>query len=115
MIASSEEKRIYDELVKAVAAYRATVQEVVALAKAGKNEEVQQIRRTTWVKAADQVRDQTDALQKLNAKGADATTSLEWKAAPGTVPLAIAAWLVVGIPLAWGVWVTLQKTAVLFH
>ena len=74
MIASSEEKRIYDELVKAVAAYRATVQEVVALAKAGKNEEVQQIRRTTWVKAADQVRDQTDALQKLNAKGADATT-----------------------------------------
>ncbi|MHC8348253.1 OFA family MFS transporter [Pseudomonas sp. RT4P38] len=48
-------------------------------------------------------------------KGADASTSLEWKAAPGTRPLAIAAWLVVGIPLAWGVWVTLQKTAVLFH
>jgi MFS family permease len=48
-------------------------------------------------------------------KGADATTVLEWKAAPGTKPLAIAAWLVVGIPLAWGVWVTLQKTAVLFH
>jgi hypothetical protein len=40
---------------------------------------------------------------------------LEWKAAPGTKPLAVAAWLVVGIPLAWGVWVTLQKTAVLFH
>ncbi|MCD9118379.1 OFA family MFS transporter [Pseudomonas bijieensis] len=48
-------------------------------------------------------------------KGADSTTSLEWKAAPGTKPLAVAAWLVVGIPLAWGVWVTLQKTAVLFH
>ncbi|MGX1172521.1 MULTISPECIES: OFA family MFS transporter [Pseudomonas] len=48
-------------------------------------------------------------------KGADSTTSLEWKAAPGTKPLAIAAWLVVGIPLAWGVWVTLQKTAVLFR
>jgi MFS family permease len=48
-------------------------------------------------------------------KGADSTTVLEWKAAPGTKPLAIAAWLVVGIPLAWGVWVTLQKTAVLFH
>ncbi len=48
-------------------------------------------------------------------KGADGSTSLEWKAAPGTKPLAIAAWLVVGIPLAWGVWVTLQKTAVLFH
>ncbi|QKS83440.1 OFA family MFS transporter [Pseudomonas bijieensis] len=48
-------------------------------------------------------------------KGADSTTSLEWKAAPGTKPLAVAAWLVVGIPLAWGVWVTLQKTAVLFR
>jgi MFS family permease len=48
-------------------------------------------------------------------KGADASTVLEWSAAPGTKPLAIAAWLAVGIPLAWGVWVTLQKTAVLFH
>ncbi|CAN1594400.1 OFA family MFS transporter [Pseudomonas sp. B21-028] len=48
-------------------------------------------------------------------KGADSSTSLEWKAAPGTKLLAVAAWLVVGIPLAWGVWVTLQKTAVLFH
>ena len=48
-------------------------------------------------------------------KGADSTTVLEWKAAPGSKPMEIAAWLVVGIPLAWGVWVTLQKTAVLFH
>jgi len=48
-------------------------------------------------------------------KGADHTTVLEWKANPSTKPLAIAAWLAVGIPLAWGVWVTLQKTAVLFH
>ena len=48
-------------------------------------------------------------------KGADASTSLEWKAAPGSQPLVIAAWLAVGIPLLWGVWVTVQKTAVLFH
>ena len=48
-------------------------------------------------------------------KGADASTVLEWKASAGSKPLAIAAWLVVGIPLAWGGWVTLQKTAVLFH
>lgn len=48
-------------------------------------------------------------------KGTDSTTVLEWKASSGSVPLAVAAWLVVGIPLAWGVWVTLQKTAVLFH
>lgn len=48
-------------------------------------------------------------------KGADGSQSLEWKAAPGSQPLVVAAWLVVGIPLAWGIWVTLQKTAVLFH
>ena len=48
-------------------------------------------------------------------KGADATTSLEWSAAPGSMPMVIAAWLAVGIPLLWGVWVTVQKTAVLFH
>ncbi len=29
-------------------------------------------------------------------------------------PLSVFAWLLVGIPLAWGVWVTLQKTVILF-
>jgi MFS family permease len=48
-------------------------------------------------------------------KGADQNTTLEWKASSGSKPLTIAAWLAVGIPLAWGVWITLQKTAVLFH
>jgi MFS family permease len=48
-------------------------------------------------------------------KGAGGSTVLEWSADPSTKPLAVVAWLVVGIPLAWGVWVTLQKTAVLFH
>ena len=47
--------------------------------------------------------------------GADHTTVLEWAASPASKPLVVAAWLAVGIPLAWGVWVTLQKTAVLFH
>ncbi len=75
MISSGEEKRIYEELLKAVAAYRATVQEAIMLSRAGKTEEVQQLRRTTWVKAADQVRDQTDALQKLNRKGVETTAS----------------------------------------
>lgn len=48
-------------------------------------------------------------------KGADGAQSLEWKAAPGSTPLVLVAWAVVVIPLAWGVWITLQKTAVLFH
>ena len=71
-IASDEERKIYQEIGKAVAAYRATVQEAVGLAKSGKHdEEAQNLRRTTWVKAADQVRDQTDALQKLNRSGSE--------------------------------------------
>ncbi|MDY7562880.1 OFA family MFS transporter [Pseudomonas sp. 10B1] len=47
--------------------------------------------------------------------GADHNTVLEWKASAGSKPLVVAAWLAVGIPLAWGVWITLLKTAVLFH
>ncbi|MFD3206321.1 OFA family MFS transporter [Pseudomonas sp. LS_2] len=48
-------------------------------------------------------------------KGADSARSLEWHAAPGSLPLVLIAWAVVVIPLAWGVWITLQKTAVLFN
>ncbi|GGU50284.1 MFS transporter [Pseudomonas laurentiana] len=40
---------------------------------------------------------------------------LEWHASAASMPLVLAAWLVVGVPLAWGVWATLQKTAALFH
>lgn len=47
-------------------------------------------------------------------KSANGSTVLEWRAAPGTRPLVVAAWLAVGIPLAWGVAITIQKTAVLF-
>ena len=35
-------------------------------------------------------------------------------AASGGMPIAVIAWLAVGIPLAYGIWVTLQKSAVLF-
>ena len=31
------------------------------------------------------------------------------------LPLVVGAWLVVGVPLAWGVWITLQKAVILFH
>ena len=35
---------------------------------------------------------------------------------PQNNPLAlIACWLAVGLPLAWGVWQTLQKSLALFH
>jgi len=34
--------------------------------------------------------------------------------APSSPALVAAAWLLVGIPLAWGVWVTVQKAMALF-
>jgi MFS family permease len=37
-----------------------------------------------------------------------------WAPAAGSWPWVLLAWLVVGVPMAWGVWITLQKTAVLF-
>ncbi|WP_409277562.1 OFA family MFS transporter [Pseudomonas defluvii] len=41
--------------------------------------------------------------------------ALQWHASPASMPLVLLAWLVVGVPLAWGVWATLQKTAALFN
>ena len=35
--------------------------------------------------------------------------------AGGFSPVALLAWLAVGIPVAWGVWITLTKVAVLFR
>ncbi|WP_263261712.1 OFA family MFS transporter [Pseudomonas sp. RIT-PI-S] len=47
-------------------------------------------------------------------KSSNGSTVLEWRAASDTLPWVIAAWLAVGIPLAWGVMITIQKVAVLF-
>jgi hypothetical protein len=52
-----------------------------------------------------------DAQQKARAAGvevrpAQAPTTPGWELA--------AAWAAVGIPIAWGVWVTLQKAVILF-
>ena len=41
--------------------------------------------------------------------------SLEWKASRASAPWVIITWLCVGIPMLWGVWITLQKTAALFN
>ncbi len=56
------------------------------------------------------------AVERANGHDSNAGSAqvLEWSADPKTKPLAIAAWLAVGIPLAWGIWITLQKTAALF-
>ncbi|MBW7903370.1 MAG: methyl-accepting chemotaxis protein [Rhodocyclaceae bacterium] len=75
LVTDGEERKIFDEAVRAAAAYRATVNDAVALAKAGQAEEAQVLRKTAWVKEANRVRDQTDALQKLNRTGAEAASA----------------------------------------
>ncbi len=39
---------------------------------------------------------------------------LEWDANPASRPLTAVAWAAVGLPLLWGIWVTVQQTAALF-
>ena len=72
MISSEEERKVFQDAVKAVASYRNAVQEAFDLAKSGDLAGAQNLRRTTWVKAADNVRDQTDSLQKTNRSGSEA-------------------------------------------
>ncbi|MBK9447668.1 MAG: methyl-accepting chemotaxis protein [Betaproteobacteria bacterium] len=99
LVSTDEEKKTFQEALKAVAAYRSTVAEAIGLAKTGKLEEAQQLRKTTWVKEANNVRDQTDALQKINSAGAakasaNATSDVEAAIKGGMVSL------VVGVALA---------------
>jgi methyl-accepting chemotaxis protein len=71
LISSAEEKAIQEEVSKAAIAYRQVVDDAIALTKAGRDEEAQQVRKTQWTKAANHLRDQTDALTKINRTGAD--------------------------------------------
>ncbi len=75
LIVSNEQKMVFQEAIKAVAAYRSTVQEALRLVKSGKLDAAQNLRRTTWVKAADQVRDQVDALVKISRAGSESAAS----------------------------------------
>ena len=99
-LASNEaERAAYEQAVKGAAAYRATVDEAIVLAKAGKVDEAQQLRKTEWVQRANYLRDQTDALLKLNREGAERSSAdAEGRIATATVG-GLAA-LVAGVVLA---------------
>lgn len=71
LASSDEERKLLQQATKGASDYKATVLEAIALAKAGKVEDAQQLRRSAWVKAADYLRDQTDQLQKINRSGSD--------------------------------------------
>lgn len=99
LISSNTERTTYEQAVKGVAAYRATVLEAIALVKTGKESEAQQLRKTTWVKAANYLRDQTDALQKLNREGSEQSAAQAAIEVRSAVTGGIAA-LFIGIILA---------------
>ncbi|GBG01266.1 methyl-accepting chemotaxis protein [Azospira sp. I13] len=71
MVTGPQEQAILDGVAKAVDGYKTTVEEAIALSKAGKEEEAQQLRRKNWVEKANQLRDRTDDLAKFNREGAD--------------------------------------------
>ena len=71
LVSDDNEKKIHAELNKAVANYRDVVTAAVDLVKAGKVDEAKALQKEKWSKAADAVRDQTDALLKINSAGVD--------------------------------------------
>lgn len=75
LISSEQERTIYQAVKQAAADYRAAVDQGIALAKAGNEEQAQQLRKTEWVKAANRLRDQADELLKLNRRGAESASS----------------------------------------
>jgi len=75
LISTDEERKAYQAAVDAAAGYKATVSETIALVKAGRDDEAQQLRKTVWTRQANLLRDQTDLLQKLNRDGADASSN----------------------------------------
>lgn len=75
LVSNDTEKAIYEQAIQGVANYRSAVHEAIALIKEGRQDEAQQLRKTGWVKAANYLRDQTDALQKLNRDGAEQSSS----------------------------------------
>ncbi|ANQ85335.1 methyl-accepting chemotaxis protein [Azoarcus olearius] len=72
LVASPEEQKLLDDVARFAEQYRQSVAKAVALVQAGDEEGAQNLRRTEWVKEADQLRDALAALTKLNVEGAAA-------------------------------------------
>ena len=73
LISSAEEKKLISEALVAANGYRDAVKKGVALAKDGKEDEAQALRKGEWVTKANEMRDKTDALVKTNREGAEAS------------------------------------------
>lgn len=71
LVVNENERSTLNAAKSAAQAYENTVLEAIALEKAGQSDEAQTLRKTKWVKLANQLRDQTDLLVKFNRDGAD--------------------------------------------
>ena len=65
LITSDEERQTHQATVAAAAAYRAAVEQALALRSQGKEAEALALSKKEWVTLANQLRDQTDKLGKL--------------------------------------------------
>jgi MFS family permease len=73
---------------------------------------VRPVAEKNFMTAADEAK--FDAAQQAANTVAGGTAAVG-SSEPSPTWLVVAAWLAVGIPIAWGVWITLQKAAVLFR
>ncbi|MFC3625458.1 methyl-accepting chemotaxis protein [Vogesella amnigena] len=99
LIGSEDERKVYQQAVQAAADYRAAVAQAIALRGAGQEDAAQALRKGDWVKRANALRDQTDALSKLNAANAQAAGERAQQAAQQSIRNGILA-LLLGIALA---------------
>lgn len=70
LVTSPEERQLIDQIAQYAAAYKASVDKAVQLQQGGDEEGAQALRRSEWVKSADQLRDALAGLTKLNVDGA---------------------------------------------
>ena len=66
LISSDEERKVYQDTIAAANAYKASVEQAVALRNGGKEAEALALSKGEWVKLANALRDHTDKLMALN-------------------------------------------------
>ncbi len=71
LISSEKEREVYLAAIQAADGYKASVEKAMALVAQGEVAGAQEIRRTEWVKAANQLRDRTNELMQINRTAAD--------------------------------------------
>ncbi|WP_028500299.1 methyl-accepting chemotaxis protein [Microvirgula aerodenitrificans] len=104
LISSAEEKQAYDGAVAAAVGYREVVQQAVHLMQSGKEDEARVLSKGEWTKRANLLRDQTDALIRINADGAKGAAAVAAESAAAGIRDALVALLlgvVMALALSW--------------